>query len=88
MISTIPLYILDDVSVDDQFAEAKKEWRKTKNRGADAGCWTDGMYMNLIRAKMIRLKRLKMNKNGGEEIPGWDIPAKVSFEFNHRKTWR
>lgn len=84
----IHLEIDSDKSLDKQFAEAKKEWQHVKRRGNDTRCWTDGMYMNLIRSKMIRLRKMKRVDFENEDISKWEIPEKVDYEFNHRDLYK
>lgn len=79
----IPLYISEE-PYSKQFLAARKAWSHIKRYGNDSGCWSDGMCMNLIRLKMIRLRKLQRVEVKGEELPGWDIPEKVNFDYNHR----
>ena len=76
----IPLYI-SDTSLQDQFKEAKSMWNKVRKNGADDRTFTDGMWLNLIRWKMIELKKLIKKRSGIENLEGYDIPDRMNHAF-------
>ena len=84
----IPLSVDDAKSIDEQFREAEAEWKTIRLRGSDTGCWTDGMCMNLIRSKMVRLLKLKKSEKDMEDFSEWEIPEKVDYEYNHRESFK
>lgn len=77
-----------DRSLDAQYKEAMKEWRHVRLKGNDTKCWPDGMYMNLVRSKIIRLSKMKKNEIHDADFSGWEIPEKVDFEYNHRQSYK
>lgn len=79
---------IDERPLDKQFNEAKREWHHVRTRGNDTRCWTDGMYMNLIRSKMMRIRKMKRLEADIDDISGWEIPEKVDFEYNHRDSYK
>lgn len=79
---------IDERPLDKQFTEAKREWHHVRTRGNDTRCWTDGMYMNLIRSKMMRIRKMKKLEADIDDISGWEIPEKVDFEYNHRDSYK
>lgn len=79
---------IDERPLDKQFTEAKREWHHVRTRGNDTRCWTDGMYMNLIRSKMMRIRKMKRLEADIDDISGWEIPEKVDFEYNHRDSYK
>lgn len=84
----IHLEIDEKKSLEKQFTEAKREWNHVRTRGNDTRCWTDGMYMNLLRAKMMRIRKMKKLEADIEDISWWEIPEKVDFEYNHRDSYK
>lgn len=83
--SYFKLFIYDNVGYLAQFKEAEVEWKKVKKSGSDIEAWTDGQYLNLIRSKMIELKKLAKREKPDGDFSGWVIPEKVSFDFMARK---
>ena len=84
----IRLEIDEKKSLEKQFSEAKKEWDTVRKRGNDTKCWPDGMYMNLLRSKMMRIRKMKKLEADIEDNSRWEIPEKVDFEYNHRDFYR
>ncbi len=75
----VPTYISPNVDPVTQFKDAEREWKRIKKEGSNyQDIWTDGMYLNLIRSRMIRLKKMI----GDKEL---EIPDKLSYEFNVRR---
>lgn len=75
----VPTYISPNVDPVTQFKDADREWKRIKKEGSNyQDIWTDGMYLNLIRSRMIRLKKMI----GDKEL---EIPDKLSYEFNVRR---
>ena len=84
----LPSYISQE-PYDKQFIEAEKRWKDVKKNGANMEIWTDGQVLNLLRNKMIRLK--KFMRKGIEDddiLEKFVIPEKVDFEFDAKKEGR
>lgn len=79
---------IEDKKLDDQFRAARKEWDSVYRNGGDTGgVFTDGQYLNLIRWKLIELKRKIKEKSGKEELDltEFDIPIKVAFTYDAKR---
>ena len=82
----VPTYISSE-SYEKQFEEAAKEWQKIKDTGANIAEWTDGQVLNMIRSKMIRLKKLIKERKASNDISeeAFIIPEKMDFEYMAKK---
>ena len=77
----LPFYISRE-PYEKQFADSYEKWKEIKKNGANNEVWTDGQVLNLIRSKMIRLKKFIREERGFDDIlTGFEIPEKVDFEF-------
>lgn len=75
----VPTYISPNIDPAIQFKDALREWKRIKKEGSNfRDIWTDGMYLNLIRMRMIRLKKMI----GDKEL---EIPEKMDYEFMARR---
>lgn len=86
----VPSYISRE-PYEKQFKAATKEWKRVFKEGADIDVWSDGLVLNLIRSKMIRLRNLERSNNQDADFSGWVIPEKVSFLYyakNNKKNRR
>lgn len=83
----IPSYISQE-PYEKQFRDSEKRWKEIKKNGANIDVWTDGMVLNLIRSKMIRLKKLIREERKDNILDEFVIPEKVDFEFEVRRARR
>ena len=83
--SLFKLFIYDNVAYSAQFKVAEEEWKNVRKNGSDIDAWTDGQYLNLIRSKMIELKKLAKRQKPDADFSGWVIPEKVPFELMIKK---
>ena len=79
-----PLYITDE-PYEVQYKATLAEWKKIRQKGAEDPTWSDGQWLNLLRSKILRLYNLKRKESKSENLPGWEIPEKVSFDFTARR---
>ena len=82
----VPTYISDE-PYEKQFDDAARTWREVKRSGAGIDVWTDGQVLNMIRSKMIRLKKFIKAKRGADDISdeSFIIPEKMDFEYMAKK---
>ena len=91
----IKMGIVQDSSLISQYQEANREWQFIFAGKAGDGVkyqftyapWTPSMTLNLIRKKMIKLKRLMLlNDPDDEKIKDLVIPDPVPHDFTPSKS--
>ena len=83
----VPSYIAFDVDLKTQAKEAIKEWQEVYRNGQNTKVWTDGMYLNLLRGKIIRIGKLIKEKEPDFTLADIhvEVPEKMDFEYSAKK---
>ena len=80
----VKLTISEDKPIAEQLKEAFATWENIHQNGANADVWTDGMVLNLVRKKIIRLKKMlkeDVMADKYKRLLEKEVPPKSDYEY-------